>query len=197
MPKATARPKNSCTFFPGAPRNTCPNRLQIRSYLIQLQRDAHRHNFTAPAFFCFTLPGAPRLFWVYHQAKERNRACRLPAGACSRWPPGSSPAMQVRDAAILSILAHSAPVPGLSTAQATHASTSVRATSAIARIAHQTRPPPHATLGPRAPPIVLSMPRWLHSIVCPVGAGGLRERLHGSGIVPRRRVRVPAGLDLL
>ena len=67
-----------------------------------------------------------------------------------------------------------------------------------AHVARPSRPPPHATLGPRAAPSPLcESPRRLRSIVCPVGAGGLRERLHGTGVVPRRRVRVPAGLDLL
>ena len=67
-----------------------------------------------------------------------------------------------------------------------------------AHVARPSRPPPHATLGPRAASSPLcESPRRLRSIVCPVGAGGLRERLHGTGVVPRRRVRVPAGLDLL
>ena len=136
-----------------------------------------------PAFLLFSKSG-----------RRTSATCGLPmAGACSRWPPGSSPAMQVRDAAILSLLTHSAPVPGPSPTQATHRH--IRACDQR----HCSHGSP-TTRNPRTTChllTVLRTPRWLHSIVCPVGAGGLRERLHGAGIVPRRRVRVPAGLDLL
>ena len=99
--------------------------------------------------------------------------------------------MQVRDAATLSILTHSTSVRGPSTTQATH-----RHIHACDQ-RHCSHDSPFAPSSARNPITVLSMPRCLRSIVCPVGAGGLRERLHGAGIVPRRRVRVPAGLDLL